>query len=303
MQRFAFLTIDGLVMGAVYAAFALSLVLIWRAARIVNFAQGAISTAAAYAGYTVAERVGNWWLGLLVAPVVGAALGVAIERGVMRRLGSRDEPGGARGDRGHLDAIIVALGVVMVIQAVLGIVFDVHYRGVATPVSDRVLVVGGVATTSPFRLLVLAAVALLVAAIAVLFARTRLGLRLRAAAFAPEVSRLFGVEVDRMSTIAWGLSAALGAFAAMLVVPTELGLHPTAMDGVFITAFTAAVLGGLDSALGAVVGGVAVGLVLNYATGYAGDPNVAPVAVLGLLLVVLLVRPAGLFTRTAGRRA
>jgi branched-chain amino acid transport system permease protein len=148
----------------------------------------------------------------------------------------------------------------------------------------------------------MAVAAVLVASLALLFTRTRLGLRLRAAAFAPEVARLAGVSVARMTTVAWALSTGLGAFAAMLVLPTGLGLHPTAMDGVFLTAFTAAVLGGLDSAVGAVVGGFAVGLVLNYATGYASAPNVAPLAVLGLLLAVLVARPGGLFGVRAARR-
>lgn len=291
MDRFLFLTIDGLATGAVYAVFALSLVLVWRAARIVNFAQGAIGVAAAYLGWSVGNHVGGPWLGLVIAPVAGALIGVAVERTALRRMGPEH----------HFDAMIVALGVAMVIQGVLGMAYGGQYRGLATPLPDRVLIVGGVPTTSPYRLFVLGVVALLVAGLAYFFARTRLGLRLRAAAFAPEVAGLFGVSVARMTTVAWGLSAGLGAFAAMLVVPTGLGLHPTAMDGVFLTAFTAAVLGGLDSAVGAVVGGIAVGLVLNYATGYAHEANLAPVAVLGLLLVVLVVRPDGLFTATARR--
>ena len=291
MHRFVFLTIDGLASGAVYAVFALSLVLVWRAARIINFAQAAVSIAAAYLAWSIAGPV-SWWAALLVAPVAGALIGVGVERTALRRMGPER----------HLDAMIVALGAALVIQGVLGMAYGTQSRGLPTPVSDRVLVVGGVPTTSPYRLLVLAAVALLVAALALLFTRTRLGLRLRAAAFAPEVARLSGVSVARTTTVAWALSTGLGALAAMLVLPTGIGLHPTAMDGVFLTAFTAAVLGGLDSALGAVVGGFAVGLVLNYATGYAAAPNVAPVAVLGLLLAVLVVRPGGLLGARAARR-
>ena len=293
MSRFVFLTLDGLASGAVYAAFALSLVLIWRAARIVNFAQGAISVAAAYIAWTVGAWAGGWWLGLLVAPLAGALLGVLMERTALRRLGPER----------HLDAAIVAIGVVMVLQAVLGMVYGGAYHPFPAPVSQTVLQAGGQPTLSPYQLLVLGAVALLVTGLALLFSRTDLGLALRAAAFAPEVSRLAGVNVARMTTLGWGLSAGAGGFAAMLVLPTGLGLHPTAMDGVFITAFTAAVLGGLDSAVGAVVGGFAVGLVLNYVTGYTGEPNLAPVAVLGLLVAVLLVRPSGVVAPAPARRA
>ena len=280
-------------MGAVYATFALSLVLIWRAARIVNFAQAAISVAAADVAWAVGSRVGGWWLGLLLAPLAGALLGGLMERLVIRRLGPER----------HLDAIIAAIGVTMVVQAVLGMVFGLQYRPLPAPVSQTVLTVGGVPTLSPYKLLVLGAVVLLGVGLALLFSRTAVGLRLRASALAPEVSRLLGVEVERMTTLAWGLSAAVGAFAAMLVLPTGPGLHPTAMDGVFITAFTAAVLGGLDSPVGAVVGGFAVGLVLNYVTGYTDEPNLAPVALLGLLLAVLLVRPSGVFAGPTIRRS
>jgi branched-chain amino acid transport system permease protein len=293
VARFIFLTLDGLATGAVYAAFALSLVLIWRAARIVNFAQGAISVAAAYLAWTVGAQAGGWWVGLLVAPAVGALLGMLMQRLALHRLGPQH----------HLDAVIVALGVVMVLQAVLGMVYGGQYRPFPAPVSRTVRQVGGVPTLSPYQLLVLGAVALLVVALAVLFSRTDLGLMLRAAAFAPEASRLAGVDIARMATLGWGLAAGVAGFAAMLVLPTGLGLHPTAMDGVFVTAFTAAVLGGLESALGAVLGGFAVGLVLNYVTGYTDEPNLAPVAVLGLLVAVLLVRPGGILARPQTRRA
>lgn len=304
MQRLLFLTIDGLAAGAVYAAFALSLVLGWRAARVVNFAQGAISVAAAYVAWSLGSRLGGWWLGLLVAPLVGALLGVLMQRTVLRRLGPDADAGAGGPERDHhLDAVIVAIGVVMVVQAVLGMIYGGAYHPFPAPVSTTVLEVGGVPTLSPYQALVLGAVAGLVAGLALLVTRTDLGLRLRAAAFAPEVARLLGVEVARMTTLGWALSAGLAAFAAMLVLPTGLGLHPTAMDGVFVTAFTAAVLGGLDSAVGAVVGGFAVGLVLNYVTGYTDEPNLAPVAVLGLLLAVLLVRPGGVLARPAARRA
>jgi branched-chain amino acid transport system permease protein len=124
---------------------------------------------------------------------------------------------------------------------------------------------------------------------------------MRASAFAPEVSRLLGVNVTRMTTLGWGLASAAGALAAMLILPTDLGLHPNAMGLVFVTAFTGAVLGGLDSPLGAVIGSVAVGLILNYVTGY-GTADLAQPAVLGVLLVVLLVRPGGLFSGVAARR-
>src|SRR5690606_6654864 len=174
MERFIFLTLDGVAVGAVYAAFALSLVLIWRAARIMNFAQGAISVAAAYVAWTVGSRAGGWWLGLLIAPLVGALLGVLMERTVLRRLGP--VPAGHGGRDRHLDAVIVAIGVVMVLQAVLGMVYGGACQPFPAPVSQAVLQAGGQPTLSPYQLLVLGAVALLVTGLALLFSRTDLGL-------------------------------------------------------------------------------------------------------------------------------
>jgi branched-chain amino acid transport system permease protein len=144
-------------------------------------------------------------------------------------------------------------------------------------------------------------VLVLMLAIAVLLTRTPQGLRMRAAAFAPEVARLLGVRVGRLLTLGWALSGLVGALAAMLVIPTGLGLFPQAMDGVFILGFTGAVVGGLESPVGAVVGGVLTGLALSYASGYIGS-DITPLAALVLLVVVLLLRPTGLFSGSQVRR-
>jgi branched-chain amino acid transport system permease protein len=292
VDRFVFLAFDGLSRGAVYAAFALALVLIWRAARIVNFAQGAMAVATAYAGYSVASATGSYWLGFAVAVVGGLVLGAGVERVVMRFV-DHSSP---------LNGVVVALGLVLVIQAVLGMIYGNEYRPAAAPFSRTAFEVGGVALLSRFDLFVFAAVFAVVGVLVLLFTRTAVGLRMRAAAFAPDVSRLLGVNVGGMLTLGWALAAAVGSLAGMLVIPTELGLHPNAMDIVFVSSFTAAVVGGLDSPVGAVVGGLVVGLLLSFVSGYLGA-TVAPMAVLALLVVVLLGRPGGLFARRAARVA
>lgn len=287
-----FLTFDGLSRGAVYAAFALALVLIWRAARIVNFAQGAMAVATAYAGYSVSAATGSYWLGFAVAIAGGLVLGAAVERVVMRFV-DHSSP---------LNGVVVALGLVLVIQAVLGMIYGNEFRPAAAPFSRDAFTVGGVALLSRFDLFVFGAVLAVVLLLVLLFTRTPVGLRMRAAAFAPDVSRLLGVNVGGMLTLGWALAAAVGSLAGMLVLPTELGLHPNAMDIVFVSAFTAAVVGGLDSTVGAVVGGLVVGLLLSYVSGYLGA-TVAPMAVLILLVVVLLGRPGGLFAKSQARAA
>jgi branched-chain amino acid transport system permease protein len=292
MDRFVFLTFDGLSRGAVYAAFALALVLIWRAARIVNFAQGAMAVATAYAGYSVASATGSYWLGFAVALAGGLLLGAAVERVVMRFV-DHSSP---------LNGVVVALGLVLVIQAVLGMIYGNEFRPAETPFSRDAYDVGGIALLSDFDLFVFGAVFAVVGLLVLLFTRTAVGLRMRASAFAPDVSRLLGVRVSGMLTLGWALAAGVGSLAGMLVIPTELGLHPNAMDIVFVSSFTAAVVGGLDSAVGAVAGGLIVGLLLSYVSGYLGA-TVAPMAVLVLLLVVLLGRPGGLFAHGKERAA
>jgi len=290
MDRFVFLTFDGLSRGAVYAAFALALVLIWRATRIVNFAQGAMAVATAYVGYSVSAATGSYWLGFVVAVLGGLLLGAVTERVVMRFV-DHSSP---------LNGVVVALGLVLVIQGVLGMIYGNEFLPAEAPFSRDAFTVGGVALLSRFDLFVFGAVCTVVVLLAVLFTRTSVGLRMRASAFAPDVSRLLGVNVGGMLTLGWALAAAVGSLAGMLVLPTELGLHPNAMDIVFVSSFTAAVVGGLDSAIGAVAGGLIVGLLLSYVSGYLGA-TVAPIAVLLLLVVILLGRPGGLFSRSAAR--
>lgn len=288
------LTVDGLSQGAAFAAFALALVLIWRATRIVNFAQGAMAVAAAYVGYTVTQHTGNYWLGLAAALVAGLLIGAVIERGLMRFV-SPTNP---------LNAVIIALGLALFIEALLAFLYGTDQRAVSNPFSRDFTFVGGTngfALPSSYDLFVYVSVFAMVAGLMLLFGRTKLGLRLRASAFAPEVSRLLGVNVARMRTVGWALAAVAGALAAMVILPTSpSGITPTAMDQVFVTAFTAAVLGGLDSPVGAVVGGLSIGVILSYVTGY-WSPDAPPVATLLLLLAVLLIRPNGIFSGLKAR--
>jgi len=290
LERFIFLTFDGLSRGAVYAAFALALVLIWRAARVVNFAQGAMAVVTAYAAYTVSDAVGSYWVGFAVGLVGGLVLGALVERGLMRFVGHANP----------LNDVIVALGLVLLLTAVVGIVFGGEFRAANQPFDTSAIEVGGVPLMSRYDLFIWGTVAAIVVLLALLFTRTAVGLRMRAAAFAPEVSRLLGVNVGRMLTLGWALAAVVGAVAGVLILPTELGLHPHAMDIVFASSFAAAIVGGLDSPVGAVVGGIIVGLILSYVSGYLGAA-LTPVAVLAVLLAVLLLRPGGIFSGVRAR--
>lgn len=291
MDRFLFLTVDGLARGAVFAAFALALVLIWRGARLINFAQGAMAAATTYLAYSVTAASGSYWLGFAAAIVGGLVLGAVIERLVMRFVDVS----------APLNAVIVALGLVLIIQAVLGIIYGSGYRSMVLPFSRTPYSIGDTPLLSPYDLFVFGSVLTVMIALAYVFTRTDIGLKMRAAAFAPDTARLLGVSVSRMVTLSWALAAAVGGLAAILIVPTELGAHPSSMDLVFVYAFTAAVVGGLDSPVGAVVGGLVVGLVLSYVSGYS-DRDLSAIIILALLIGVLLLRPAGLFSRASARQ-
>ncbi|GAA1968940.1 branched-chain amino acid ABC transporter permease [Isoptericola halotolerans] len=292
MDRLAFLLATGLARGLVIALFALSLVIIWRAARIVNFAQAAMATVAVYVAYAVVTWTGSYWLALVAAVVTGMLVGFAVERWLIRRV-PRDNP---------LPGMIVAIGLVMILHSVIGILFGPRHVPMRAPFSREPLYVGDVAVLSPYDLFVLLLALGIVVALAVLFNRTTLGLQLRAAATAPEVSRLLGIRVPRMVTIGWMLSSAVAAVAVLLLIPTELGLNAHSADILFVHAFTVAVLGGLDSPVGAIVGGVAVGVLITLVTGFLGA-GMAPIAVLALLTLVLLVRPGGIFAVKEARAA
>jgi len=152
-----------------------------------------------------------------------------------------------------------------------------------------------------FLFIVIAALAVMVA-LYLLFQRTSLGLRMRSSAFNPEVARLLGVRVGRMLTLGWALAAGVGALAGVLIAGTEPNyMNPNGFDGLLILGFTAAVIGGLDSPVGAVVGGLVVGVALQLLDNYvSGDIDFF--FVFALLVVVLMVRPNGLFSRRSVRR-
>ena len=291
MTKFIDLTLNGISTGAIYAAVALALVLIWRATRIVNFAQGAMLMITTFIASAVINRTGSYVLGVAVALASGFALGAIVERVLIRRV-----EGGP-----PLNAVIVTLGLYTLLLAAAGMIWGNTPRSFPAALSIRGYDVGGTrllfAPNDTFTVVVVLVVAL---ALALLFRATNLGLQMRAAAFKPEVARLLGVRVGRMFTLGWALAAVAGAIAGVLVAPSVF-LGPNNFDPILISGFVAAVIGGLDSPPGAVVGGLLLGLALSYVSGYEGS-SLVPLAALAILVVVLMVRPTGLFSATRERR-
>ncbi|HVC04748.1 MAG TPA: branched-chain amino acid ABC transporter permease [Candidatus Acidoferrales bacterium] len=285
MHLFAIYTVDGIVNGMVYAAVALALVMIWRATRIVNYAQGAMAMFTTYIALVVIEHGVPYWFAFAIALATGLVLGGVAERVLVRPVESRPP----------LNAVILTLGVLILLEAVAPMLFGGQTQSFPAPVSNIDILVGNTDLYfSPFALLTVGAVLVMMLVFFVVFQRTTLGLRMRAAAFNPEIARILGIRVGRMLTLGWGLAALLGALAGMLTAPA-IFLYPTNMDEVLVFGFTGAIIGGLDSPVGAVVGALAVGLALSYVSGYIGS-DLAPLGGLVILIAVLMVRPQGLFT-------
>jgi branched-chain amino acid transport system permease protein len=200
-----------------------------------------------------------------------------------------------------LNAVIVSIGLLIFIEGLAGIIFGGQYRSFPPAFSINGLSIGSVALGISWNDVFTAGAVLAAAvALALTFGFTRVGLRLRATAFNPGIARLMGVRVGRVLTLGWALAGLIGALAGMLVTPSTF-LYPNSMDAIFVLGFTAAVIGGLESPLGAVVGGLTLGVVLSYAGGYLGS-DLVELFGLGALLLVLMVRPAGLFSPAATRQ-
>lgn len=294
MTYFLQQVVDGVSTGVIYALLGLAMVLIFRATGIINFAQGELATIAAF----FAWQLNLWglpiWLAIAATAVIGFGAGAAIERVVIRPVANKD----------HFTLIMVTLGLFMITNAVTGLVWGYTIQAFPDPFPVAAWTVRGVSLSlaSVGTIVIVCVVGFLLYQ---LFHRTRLGLGMRAAISNPESARLSGIDVGRMQMIGWGLAAMVGTLAGALAAP-KLFLEPNMMLGVLTYAFAAVIVGGLDSPLGAVVGGLAIGVTENLAGAYLYDfvGNDLKIAVpLALVFGILLVRPQGLFGRRAVARA
>jgi branched-chain amino acid transport system permease protein len=294
VQQFVNITLSGLVEGMIYAAFALALVLIWRSTRIVNFAQGSMAAATAFIALALIDAGQSYWVALIVALISGFIIGAVVERVIIRPVEGGPE----------LNAVIVTLGLFVAIQALIAIIFGSSFQSFPTPFGVRGFQIGDTTIAlTPTSIYIIVAVLIVMALLVGLFRFSRVGLAMRASAFGQEVARLLGVRVGRMLTLGWALAAVVGSLSGLLIAGGEF-VYPAYMDSLIVFGFVAAVLGGLDSPIGAIVGGLLLGLALSYVSGYVERGSaLVNVAALVILMVVLLVRPGGLFASTVARRA
>jgi len=293
MSEFFQQVVAGLGSGAIYGALALALVLIHRATGVINFAQGEMAMFTTYIAWTLTENHGwSYWPAFVVTLAFAFVLGVGVQRVVIAPVANASV----------LTIVIMTIGLVLTFNGLASLIWSAEIRAFPSPFPNETWQIGGV-SVSQQDVGTFAVVLALVALLWAFFQFTKVGLALRASALNPDASRLVGVRVGWMLAIGWGLAAMLGAVAGMLAAPTVL-LDPNMMQAILIYAFAAAVLGGIDSPLGAVAGGLLLGVGLNLIGTYSdfvGADLKLPVALL-IILVVLLVRPAGLFGKPVTRR-
>jgi branched-chain amino acid transport system permease protein len=292
MQELLQQIVSGIATGAIFASLALALVLIYNAMGLVNFAQGEMAMLATFVALTLIDHGMNYWIAFPVTLVIAFAGGVVIQRVVIHPV-----------ERAPiLTLVIVTLGLATLINGLAGFLFGYIPHAFPSPFSvQTVNILGALASYQDLGVIAVCAVVLL--AIYLLLQRTTIGLTMRAAAHHPEASRLLGVHVSWMLALGWGLASAVGSVSGIMVAPILL-LQPNMMQTIIIYAFAAAVLGGIESPVGAVVGGVIVGITVNLAGVYlpfvGGDLQLA--VALAIIIGVLVLKPNGLFGRPSVRR-
>jgi branched-chain amino acid transport system permease protein len=285
MERLIQTIIDGVATGSLYGALALAVVLIFRTTGIVNFAQGEMAMFSTFIAWGLVEAGIPLGLAILATLAISFAGGMLIERVIIRPVEGGEV----------LTLVIVTLGLFILTNSAAGWIWGFENRSFPSMFGDDAVDVAGVSITVES----LGIVGLLLAVVGVLFLffqYTKIGLALRAVSMNPESSRLAGISVGRTLMVGWGIAAAVGALAGVLIAP-RLFLDVNFMGGVLIYSFAAATLGGFDSPFGAVIGGWVIGVSENLASTYVDfiGSDLKILVPLAIILAVLLVRPSGLF--------
>ncbi len=301
----------GLATGSIYGLVALGIVLIYRSTDVLNFAQGEMALLVTFVGWSLVLALGaggaNYWLIFFILLALAGAMGAFVERTLIRPVEGAPV----------LNAVIVTLGLFVIFRGLVAFIWaqgELPKGFPATPLGSQLKPVSewinhdlwGFAKITQHQFWVIIIAAAVMVALYLLFNHTKLGLAMRATAQNPLASRLMGINVGRMLMLGWALATMVGAVGGILVAPI-LSLDLVMMLRVILFAFAAAVLGGLDSPPGAIVGGVIIGVVQNLASTYSFGPVFfgpelsLPIALL-VLVVILLVRPTGIFGRKAVRR-
>jgi branched-chain amino acid transport system permease protein len=296
MQEFLQNVVSGLADGSVYASLALALVLIYRATHLLNFAQGEMGMFTTYIAWALVTHHGfSYWPAFFLTLAIAFVGGIGIHRVVIRPL-----------DRLHaseLTVVMATIALLVILNGLAAWIWNPEEKILPSPFPNETWDVGGV-QISQQSVGVMAVVFACVLVLWAFFQFTKLGLALRASAVNHDSSRLLGVRVTWMLALGWGLAAILSAVSGMMAAAQLFVFTPSYMQVVLIYAFAAAVLGGIESPIGAFVGGLLLGVVITLVGRYvhAIGPQLQLPFALAILLLVLLVRPAGLFGRVTVRR-
>jgi branched-chain amino acid transport system permease protein len=285
MERLIQVIVDGIATGSLYGALALAVVLIFRTTGIVNFAQGEMAMFSTFVAWGLLEAGLPLGLAILATLALSFVGGMVIERVIIRPVEGGEV----------LTLVIVTLGLFILTNSAAGWIWGFQNRGFPSIFPDDSVSIAGV----DFAVDSIGIVALLLGVVGLLFLlfqRTKVGLALRAVSINPDSSRLAGISVGRTLMVGWGIAAMVGALAGALIAP-RLFLDVNFMGGVIVYSFAAATLGGFDSPFGAVVGGWIIGVTENLAGTYVDfiGSDLKILVPLGVILVVLLIRPSGLF--------
>ena len=293
MQQFFQAVVSGLAEGAIFGSLALALVLIYKATEVINFAQGEMAMFTTFISWSLITHHGfSYWPAFFLTIVIAFVFGVGIQRIVIRPLEKASV----------LTVVMATIALLVILNGLAAWIWSPEIKFFPSPFPNDSWVIGGV-HISQADVGTLGVTIGCVVVLALFFRFTKVGLAMRAGALNPAAARLLGVRTSWLLALGWGFAASLGAVSGMMIAPTAL-LDPNMMQAILIYAFAAAVLGGLQSPGGAVVGGLLLGVMLNLLGTYVSFVTSElrlPVA-LAVLLVVLLLRPAGLFGRAIVRR-
>ena len=283
MEAFLHQVLSGLATGGIYASLALALVMIYQSTNHINFAQGEMAMFSTYLAWTMVDAGMSWWIAFVITVLASFVLGMIIERVIIRPV--EHAP--------ILTVVIVFIGLLIILNSVAGWIYSYTIKSFPSPFPAEA-VFGGLMSAHELGAIAVTLVVLVL--LYVFFRFTPLGLAMRAVAQNPTTSRLVGIRVGWMLALGWGLAAAIGAIAGMMVAPIVY-LDPNMMSGVLLYAFAAALLGGIDNPVGAVLGGFIVGVLENVMGAFVIGTELKLTVALIVIIAVLLVKPTGLFGR------
>jgi branched-chain amino acid transport system permease protein len=291
VELFLHQIIAGVATGGIYACMALAVVMIYQAINQLNFAQGEMAMFSTFMAWQLMQWGAPYWIAFVATVALSFLAGVLIERAVLQPI--REAPA--------LSHIVVFIALLAILNSGAGFIWDYGIKSFPSPFGTGKLF--GQSLISPHDAGMIGVTLILLVLLYFFLRHTRIGLAMRAAASNPQSARLAGIKVGWMIALGWGLASAIGAVAGMMIAPVVF-LEPNMMMGILLYGFAGAVVGGLTSPLGAVLGGFAVGVIENLAGTYipiVGRELKLSIA-LSIIIAVLLLKPSGLFGRSVVTR-